>query len=98
MRYTLLTSCAIAAIAVGFGSAKAQAPTQTQSPGQTQTGQTQTGQTQTGQTQTGQTQTGQTQSPGHEQARPDGSQRQREPMASPGRQAGDERRRDAGER
>jgi hypothetical protein len=94
MRYTLLTSCAIAAIAVGVGSAKAQAPAQTQSPGQTQTGQTQTGQTQTGQAQT----------PGHEQARPDGSQRQREPMTSPGRQPGDERsnanmgRRDAGER
>jgi hypothetical protein len=35
MRYSLLTSCAIAAIALGGGLANAQAPTQAQPPGQT---------------------------------------------------------------
>ena len=36
MRYTLLTSCAIAAIALGAGLAKAQGPAQVQGQGQTQ--------------------------------------------------------------
>ena len=89
MRYTLLTSCAVAAITLGVGLAKAQAPTQNQGAAATQ-----------GQGSAQNQTPGQT----REQGRPEGQQRQREPTTSPGRQAGDERsrgdneRHDAGER
>jgi hypothetical protein len=89
MRYTLLTSCAVAAITLGVGLAKAQAPTQNQGAAATQAQGSVQNQT-----------PGQT----REQGRAEGQQRQREPTTSPGKQAGDERsrgdseRHDAGER